>query len=314
MDVIPRGSIQNTGDNILSLARALSNASELSNIEANESGHVVFFDVLGLFMISYTEDNGKIINYSTAGVAFILVIISIWRMSAVSSIHHCQVVPRLVILVILQIIALVLSLGLPILVAYYFDSIGLSIAYFSSLKLIIGLYICPSLLGLSLPVLVYFHFNQNVSLHFQYSMRATNSIFVFQNKLPFYYHLQLALHSWAVILGLLDIGVTLYGIRSTYLITIPLAFYAVSLAINLLFTFHDSEYSWTGLVTTLQVAPFLYSSYLIYTFIVAMTPMNGHAGSASNPDTMIAGLAALGTILSFGFLVSCFEPASFNLS
>lgn len=198
MDVIPRGSIQNTGDNILSLARALSNASELSNIEANESGHVVFFDFLGLFMISYTEDSGKIINYSTAGAAFILVIISIWRMSAVSSIPHCQVVQRIVILVILQIIALVLTLGLPLLVAYYFDSIGLSIAYFSSLKLIIGLYICPSLLGLSLPVLIYFHFNQKVSLHFQYSMSRPNSILCFRTSYPF-----ITIYNWLCIVGLL---------------------------------------------------------------------------------------------------------------
>lgn len=165
MDVIPRGSIQNTGDNILSLVRALSNAPELSNIDANKQGHVVFYDVLGLFMISYTEDTGKIINFSASGAAIILIIISIWRMSAVSSIHHCQVVQRLIILVILQIIGLALGFGLPIIVAYYFDSIGLSIAYFSSLKLIIGLYVCPSLLGLCLPVMIYFHFSRNVSQH-----------------------------------------------------------------------------------------------------------------------------------------------------
>lgn len=72
-------------------------------------------------------------------------------------------------------------------------------------------------------------------------------------------------------------------------------------------SFHDNEYSWTGLVTSLQVVPFLYSSYLIFTFIIAMTPMNGRSGSASNPDTMIAGLAALGTVLSFGFLVGLLD-------
>lgn len=35
IDVIPRGSIQNTGDNVLSLVRALSNAHELYNTEVN---------------------------------------------------------------------------------------------------------------------------------------------------------------------------------------------------------------------------------------------------------------------------------------
>ncbi|KAH8418640.1 hypothetical protein KR222_008079, partial [Zaprionus bogoriensis] len=284
LEEIPRGSIQNTGDNILGIVRALSNAPEMSNTQAYEEGHVVFFDFLGIFMVSYKEDTGKILNYSVAGASLLLVIISVWRMSAVSAISHCHVVLRLITLVVFQIIALGLSLGLPLLVAYYFDSIGLSIAYFSSLKLIIGLYVCPSLLGLTLPILIYFQLNQ-------------------KDKLPFFYHLQLGLHSWAVILAILDIGITLYGIRSTYLITIPLAFYTISLAVNLFLTFHDSEYSWTALVTTSQLIPFLYGSYLIFTFIVAMTPMNGRSGSASNPDTMIAGLAALGTILSFGFVI-----------
>lgn len=35
IDVIPRGAIQNTGDNILGLVRGLSNATELYNMEVN---------------------------------------------------------------------------------------------------------------------------------------------------------------------------------------------------------------------------------------------------------------------------------------
>lgn len=33
IDVVPRGAIQNTGDNILGLVRALANATELHDIE-----------------------------------------------------------------------------------------------------------------------------------------------------------------------------------------------------------------------------------------------------------------------------------------
>lgn len=41
IDVIPRGSIQNTGDNVLSLVRALANAPELLNIQVGYE-HVLF--------------------------------------------------------------------------------------------------------------------------------------------------------------------------------------------------------------------------------------------------------------------------------
>lgn len=35
VDAIPRGAIQNTGDNVLGLVRGLSNATELYNMEVN---------------------------------------------------------------------------------------------------------------------------------------------------------------------------------------------------------------------------------------------------------------------------------------
>lgn len=114
----------------------------------------------------------------------------------------------------------------------------------------------------------------------------------------------MALHGWAIVLTLLIFGAASLGVRSVYVFVFPLAFYAFALALNLLTTLHDRGYSWAGTVTTFQVIPFLYSNYIVYTFIVAMTPMEGRSGSASNPDTEIAGLAALGTLLSFGFLVS----------
>lgn len=107
-----------------------------------------------------------------------------------------------------------------------------------------------------------------------------------------------------MVLCLLDVVATANGLRSIYIVTIPIIFYAVSLALSLLTTSHDRGYSWSGLVIIGQVIPFLYISYLFYIFIVVLTPMNGRSGSASNPDSTIAALAALGTILSFGFLVS----------
>lgn len=87
-------------------------------------------------------------------------------MSAVSSLEVGPIIQRLIILMVLQIIAFALGLGLPILVAYYFDSLGLSLTYYSNYSLLIGLYVCPSLIGLSLPIMLYYLMNQNVSYLF----------------------------------------------------------------------------------------------------------------------------------------------------
>lgn len=113
-------------------------------------------------MVTYSEDTGTIINYGVSGAVVVLILLSVWRISAISSISFCSITLRLISLVIVQIIALGLSLALPLLMAYYLDSIGSSMTYFSSTWLIIGLFVCPALIGLLLPILIYFQCQQQV--------------------------------------------------------------------------------------------------------------------------------------------------------
>ncbi|KAH8297077.1 hypothetical protein KR044_004534, partial [Drosophila immigrans] len=302
IDVIPRGSLQNTGDNVLSLVLCLANATELYDTDAYKTGHAVFFDFLGLYFFHYSESTGNSLNFGVAGTTIILIIVSIWRMASVSQVSICHVIRWFILVFIIQIISFVLGLALPIVVSYTMDSFGLSLTYYSTPLLVVGLYVCPSLIGLSLPITIYYSLQRNVSP--KKNKRASYQyIFTSQDKLPNPYHLQLALHSQAIILAVVVAAVTYLAYRTVYIFVIPLLFYIISLALNLLTTLHDRGYAWSGLLKASQIAPFLYSSYLIYIFIVVLTPMGGRAGSASNRDLYIAVLAALGTILSFGFLI-----------
>ncbi|KAH8254508.1 hypothetical protein KR032_010604, partial [Drosophila birchii] len=281
---IPRGSIQNTGENMLSLVRALSNSTKLANTAAYTTGHSVFFDVLGLYLISYTDSIGVILNYSVAAITLILIFVSVWRTASISNASLGNVLCWFILILVLQIIAFVLGLGLPVVVAYMFDKYGLSLTYFSTPALMIGLYICPSLLGLSLPSYIYLRLRKN-------------------SKVAFAQQLQLVLHGHAAVLAILAIGITVYGLRSAYVVTWTLIFYIIPLAINLLTTLHDRGFSWTGVLKITQVVPFAYNSYLIYTFLVTLIPMMGRFGRATNPDLIISALNGLGTILAMGFLI-----------
>ncbi|KAH8290303.1 hypothetical protein KR054_001803 [Drosophila jambulina] len=281
---IPRGSIQSTGENMLSLVRALSNSTQLTNTAAYTTGHSVFFDVLGLYFISYTDSIGVTLNYSVAAVTLVLIFVSIWRTSSISNVSLGSVLCWFILILVLQLIAFVLGLGLPLVVAFMFDKYGLSLTYFSTPALMIGLYICPSLLGLSLPSYIYLR------------LRKTS-------KVAFAQQLQLVLHGHAIVLAILGIGITFYGLRTAYVITWTLIFYALPLAINLLTTLHDRGFSWTGVIKIAQVVPFAYNSYLIYSFLVTLVPMMGRFGRATNPDLIISALNALGTILAMGFLI-----------
>jgi len=124
----------------------------------------VFFDVLGLFLVSYSAENGKTLNYAVAGVAIILVYVSLLRIADVSNVTPAQVQGWFVLILVLQVIAFVLGLALPIVVAYVFDKYGLSLTYFSTPALSIGLYVCPSLVGLALPSYIYLRLQKNVRL------------------------------------------------------------------------------------------------------------------------------------------------------
>ncbi|XP_015019250.2 endoplasmic reticulum metallopeptidase 1 isoform X1 [Drosophila mojavensis] len=295
IDVIPRESLQNTGDNVLSLVRGLANATELSDKSAPVMGHAVFFDFLGLYFIHYSETTGIILNLAIAIATLILISVSIWRMAKVSNASVSHVACWFSVTLIVQVISFILGLLFPAVVAWFMDSLGQSLTYFSSPMLIIGLYVCPSLIGLSLPLVVYSSIHRN-------------------KKISTAYHIQLGLHSHAAILSLLVLFLTALGIRSTYVLVIPLIFYSLALAINLLTTLHDRGFAWMALLKAGQLIPFLCSSYSFYIFIVVLTPMGGRAGSAANRDVLIAVLTATGTILSFGFLlplINIFRRPSF---
>ncbi|XP_026841794.1 endoplasmic reticulum metallopeptidase 1 isoform X1 [Drosophila persimilis] len=284
IDVIPRTSLQNTGDNILGLVRGLSNATELRNPKEYAAGHAVFFDVLGLYFVHYSESTGVILNYFVAGATIVLIFVSLLRTASSSNVSAGHVVGWFILIIVLQVIALLLGLSLPVVVAYLLDMYGLSLTYYSTPALLIGLYVCPTLIGFSLPSFVYLKLQRD-------------------EKISFAKQLQLVLHGHATILAILGIGLTLYGLRTTYVVTWTLLFYVIPLAINLLTTLHDRGFAWTAVLKVVQVIPFLYNSYLFYTFIVVLTPMMGRFGLSTNPDLIVSALTALGTIFSLGFLV-----------
>lgn len=131
--------------------------------QAHEEGHVVFFDFLGIYFFQYSETVGKSLNYGVAGAAIILVFVSIWRIGALSQLSISQVSRWFTLVQIIQLISFALGLVLPILVANVMDSYSLSLTYYSTPQLVIGLYVVPSLIGMSLPIIIYYNFHRNVS-------------------------------------------------------------------------------------------------------------------------------------------------------
>ncbi|XP_030558012.1 endoplasmic reticulum metallopeptidase 1-like [Drosophila novamexicana] len=280
---VPRDSLQNTGENVLPLVRAFANASEMHDTEAHSEGHAVFFDFLGLFFVFYTETIGIVLNCCIAAVSLLLVCVSLWRMARVSEQSLCQVALWFAIILGLHVLGVVLSLGLPLLMAVMFDAGDRSLTYFTNTWLMIGLYICPAIIGLSLPTTLYYSFRKNL-------------------KINHAYHLHMSLHAHCVVLAVIAITLTAISLRTPYLCMISTLFYSAALLVNLLSTLHDRSYYWVLITQIFQLMPFFYFCYLFYMFLIVFIPMMGRNGSSINPDLLVALLCTIGTFFAMGFV------------
>ncbi|XP_017039094.1 endoplasmic reticulum metallopeptidase 1-like [Drosophila ficusphila] len=281
--VIPGRSIQNTGNNILSLTRAYANATELYETEKTGDGYAIFFDFLGLFFVYYTETTGIILNCVIGVISLILVGFSLWRMTRQSEkVSIGQISIWFLIILGLNVLGAVLCLCLPLLMAVLFDAGDRTLTYFTSNWLVFGLYIFPAFIGLVLPLTLYYTLKPN-------------------HKLSHAYQIQMSLHAHSVVLALLILILTAVGLRSQYLCLISLIFYGGALLINLISTLHDRGYYWSLVVMCLQVLPFCYFCYLFYMVLVVFFPITGRNGIGSNPDLIIALLCGACTFFALGF-------------
>ncbi|XP_033149125.1 endoplasmic reticulum metallopeptidase 1-like [Drosophila busckii] len=291
LDRIPRESLQNTGDNTLSLVRGMANATELYDTAAYKNGTTVFFDFLGLTLVQYPLATAKNLNFGVAAAAVLLVFISMWRMSSMSEVTICNVIVRFILVLVLQLVSFVLSLALPVAVSYVFDMFGMSLTYYSTPWLMICLYVCPSLLGLSLPITIYMYFQRNGK-----NLRCLSfAIGTSMLKLSF--------------MGLLAVGVTYLGFRSAFIFMIPLLFYVVALAFNLLTTLHDRGYAlvWSDQGNSDYSLSFIGSSHILSVSSWPLVPMQGRFRRLHSKSRYVdfRVLLHLGTVLlSFSFVTN----------
>nr|NP_725142.3 uncharacterized protein Dmel_CG30049 [Drosophila melanogaster]AAM68673.3 uncharacterized protein Dmel_CG30049 [Drosophila melanogaster] len=283
-DVVPGRAVQNTGENILSLVRALSNASELYNTNEHSAGHAVFFDFLGLFFVTYTENTGIILNYCFAVASVFLVGFSLWRMSCVSEVSAGRISILFASHLGLHLAGCLLCIGLPLVMSILYDVSDRTMTYYSNNWLVIGLYICPAIIGLVLPSTLYHSFKSD-------------------DKISHPYQMYVGLHAHCVVLSILTIALTAIGLRIPYMCMISLFLYILSLLINLLTTLHDRGYYWVLTVQISQLFQYVYFCYLFYIFLVIFFPAMGRNRDSANPDMLIALICAVGTFFALGFVV-----------
>ncbi|XP_037955885.1 endoplasmic reticulum metallopeptidase 1 [Teleopsis dalmanni] len=287
VNTFPKGSLQNTGDNVLVLAKAIANAPEMENTLEHEDGHVIFYDFLGWFMVFYNKTVGIVINIIVCIAGLCAIGVSLFFMSARSGLTWKAVLIRFGITFSIQIISLALGTGLSLLVAVFMDGVGCSMTWFTENWILAGLYFCPMFFGMGILPAIY--------------LDRTKT-----DPLSLGFRIQLFMHCHCLVMILLTIILTAVGIRSSFMFMIAVFFDIIALIVNLLTKWHRKAYWFAIAAIICQILPFIYFTSITQEVFNTMLPMMGRSGSGSNPDLTMALIAVFTTIMFAGFIIPLF--------
>ncbi|XP_030388598.1 endoplasmic reticulum metallopeptidase 1 [Scaptodrosophila lebanonensis] len=283
---LERGTYQTTGDNVLAVTWALSNAPELQDTAAYEEGHSIFYDYLGWFMISYTESTSIIINIVVSIAALVFIIISIYQMTTSTRSDTPKVVAiRFSIIFIVQVLAIVVSACCTILVALIMQGLGLTQSWYYKTWMTFGLYFCPMFCVMGLIPAAYIGWTKQRT-----NMKLNETISCF-------------MHAHCIVLVLVCIVLTSLGIRSAFFPMLGIFFYTISLILEEIFRLLAKNSFFITIHLICQLLPFWFYTYLNYVFLVVFIPMQGRDGPDSSPDLLISGFIVLMTIHFAGFIL-----------
>lgn len=183
---------------------------------------MVFFDVLGWFMIYYSEETGLIINIIVCVLSIVTLLAYIWNMAHQTGMFRRRIFTKFGILLSIQLAAVVLSLLVTIFIAWFIDAVSLSMPWFKQTWIVFGLYFCPMFFILGILPAIYLSYTK-------------------EHGLPLAYALQLLMHGHCLILTIITIIMISFGIRSAFVIVLSIGFYTLSVILNIVTCFHKKS-------------------------------------------------------------------------
>ncbi|XP_017147750.1 endoplasmic reticulum metallopeptidase 1 isoform X5 [Drosophila miranda] len=283
-EIFPRGSFQNTGDNLLALVREIANSQELEDTSKHAEGHTVYFDVMGWFLVFYTETEGIILNVIVSLVAIGTCLYAFKLMASNSGIKLEKIFKRVMHTFVVQLFAVITAVTLTVFLGWFMDLVHLPMSWFTHSWLILGLYFTTFIFGLAIVPALYYHYTQH-------------------DKLPIGQRVQMLLHCHCLFLAIFTIVLTICGVRSVFVLMLSCLFYTMALIINLATKLHSKDVAWVIPHIICGVPPFVFFAYFSHGFFLTFIPMFGRFGENVNPDLVVAVFSIAVGLLTCGFIV-----------
>ncbi|KAH8316553.1 hypothetical protein KR067_010072 [Drosophila pandora] len=283
-EIFPRGSLQHTGDNLLALVREIANSPELEDSSKYAEGHTIYFDVMGWFLVFYTETEGVIFNVIVSLTAIGICGFAFKLMSVTSGIKLEKILKRVLHTFFVNLLSVLVSAILPVLLGLFMDAVHLPMSWFSNSWLILGLYFTTFFFGFAIVPAMYFHWTKF-------------------DKLPIGQRVQILLHSHCLLLAILTLILTICGVRSVFVLTLSCLFYTVGLIINIATKLHSKDVAWVIPHIVCLIPPFVFFAYFSHGFFTTFIPMFGRFGENLNPDLAVAIFSVAVGFLCCGFIL-----------
>lgn len=285
IDQIPVGSLQRTGDNILSLAKGMAQGHQLSNVEKYRPGNLVFFDFLGAFVIRWPMPVADIVNLLSVIASIYCIVVNATEAQHFNSISKRSYFKRLCQCIGCILISWVICVLFGVLTASCLISLERTMSWYARPFWAFFLYVIPSFVILLVSILLHAkYYNKDLELE---------PWTLFQ----LYYDAYQAL--WTVVLF---IGIIL-RIRSSFIALLWVLFSTIGniLKSRLFGKWRDSK--WLLMHVFVVGLPFVQNFYLMIAALYLFIPIMGRAGSGSHAEYLIAVMTTALFAMLFSFAV-----------
>ncbi|NXV56500.1 ERMP1 metallopeptidase, partial [Molothrus ater] len=280
-DRILTDSIQRAGDNILAVLKYLATSEKLAKSFEYRHGNVVFFDILGLFVLAYPARVGTIMNYITSAIAFFYLSKKVLQPKP-RAVHNLK---KLLTAFSLTLTSWVCTLVAVLMVAMFVSFIGRALSWYTHFYVSVSLYGTAAAAKLILVhMLAKKFFYKNVNEQFLGDVFFDASLMI-----------------WSIALAVM----THMGLCSAFICTLWVAFPLLTkLMIHKEFSQKGATIKFIAMYMLGMFVPYLYMLYLSWTVFEMFTPVMGRSGSEIPPDMVLAGFIVIFTVILSSYFIN----------
>uniref|UniRef100_A0A2H8TZD4 FXNA-like protease n=1 Tax=Melanaphis sacchari TaxID=742174 RepID=A0A2H8TZD4_9HEMI len=276
LDRIGPSVLQNTGENLLALAKAMSTHNATITANGTKSKYV-FFDVFGVYMVSFTELSGAFGNFLVVLSSLFSIFLSLRFTTA--GMNRREYSTHLLTAIVSPGCAFAAAVLSCMLVAFALDRLGCSMSWYSNPA---NLLVYFGTASWSVLTVAAYYPKTRSRTDAEWAVTMLNGVQLF----------------WTALLFV----ATVAGLRSSYLFAVMvLCPSAASCALGVLNAGRAPAVWVAGYAASLLV-PMAFVLYLTQMFVSLFVPIAGRLGPTVNPDYVVGALLAMSAYATVGYL------------